>query len=224
MPWPGKWGSADLAFSIDLFWSFRSPYCYLALDRLLDLNRDHGVGINVRPIYPIAVRTPDFFKTTNPLYRPYHTLDSHRVAEHLGMPFRRPIPDPIRMDMETGIPEKEQPYIFRLTRLGQAAVMAGKGLEFLDHVSRILWDGSVDNWDQGRHLADAMSRAGLDAEKLESDVALAPEKYDTVLEENQKAHNGAGHWGVPLMVLDGEPFYGQDRIDLLIWRMRQKGL
>ena len=134
-----------MGFSIDLFWSFSSPYCYLALDRLLTLNRNLGVEINVRPIYPIAVRTPDFFKTTNPLYRPYHTLDSHRVAENLGAPFRRPIPDPISMDMETGIPDKEQPYIFRLTRLGQAAVMAGKGLAFLDQVSRIIWDGSVDH-------------------------------------------------------------------------------
>jgi len=213
-----------MKFSIDLFWSFRSPYCYLALDRLLALNRDQGVGINVRPIYPIAVRTPDFFKTGNPLYRPYHTLDSHRVAESLGIPFRRPIPDPIRMDMETGAVDPDQPYIFRLTRLGQAAVMAGRGLEFLDHVSRIIWDGSVDGWDRPPHLAEAMSRAGLDPEKLEKDVAADPDKYDAEIEKNQDAHTAAGHWGVPLMVFDAEPFYGQDRIDLLIWRMRQKGL
>ena len=213
-----------MAFLIDLFWSFRSPYCYLALDRLLALARDQGVEINVRPIYPIAVRMPDFFKTANPLYRPYHTLDSHRVAENLGIPFRRPIPDPIPMDMETGIPEKEQPYIYRLTRLCQAAVMAGKGLEFLDHVSRIIWDGSVDGWYDPPHLADAMMRAGLDAEKLESDVAAEPDKFDTAIEDNQNAHHAAGHWGVPLMVFDTEPFHGQDRVELLIWRMREKGL
>ncbi len=34
----------------------------------------------------------------------------------------------------------------------------------------------------------------------------------------------AGHWGVPLSVLDGEPFYGQDRFDLLVWRLEQKWL
>jgi 2-hydroxychromene-2-carboxylate isomerase len=213
-----------LAFLIYLFWSFRSPYCYLALDRLLTLHRDHGVGINVRPIYPIAVRSPDFFKTTNPLYRPYHTLDSHRVAESLGVPFRRPIPDPIQMDMKTGIPDPEQPYIFRLTRLGQAAVMADRGLEFLDQVSRIIWDGRVDHWDKPPHLAEAMTRAGLDAEKLESDVAADPDKFDAAIEQNQDAHLAAGHWGVPLMVLNGEPFYGQDRVDLLTERLRQKGL
>ncbi|NQV83268.1 MAG: 2-hydroxychromene-2-carboxylate isomerase [Rhodospirillales bacterium] len=213
-----------MALSIDLFWSFRSPYCYLALDRLLALNRDFGVEINVRPIYPIAVRTPNFFKNTNPLYRPYHTRDSHRVAEHLGIPFRRPVPDPIPMDMETGIPDAEQPYIYRLVRLGQAAVMAGKGLEFLDHVSRILWDGSVDGWYDPPHLAGAMMKAGLDPERLEANVATEPDKFDAEIEKNQIAHTAAGHWGVPLMVFDGEPFYGQDRVEMLIWRMRQKGL
>lgn len=213
-----------MPFSVDLFWSFRSPYCYLALDRLLTLAENQNVGVNVRPIYPIAVRMPDFFKTTNPLYRPYHTLDSHRVAESMGIPFRRPVPDPIPMDMETGIPDPEQPYIFRLTRLGQAAVMAGKGLEFLDQVSRIIWDGSVDHWDQGAHLADAMTRAGLDAAALERSIAAEPDRFDAVIEENQVAHGAAGHWGVPLMVFEGEPFYGQDRVELLIWRMRQKGL
>ncbi len=213
-----------MALSFDLYWSFRSPYCYLALDRILAIHRDHGVEVRVRPIYPIAVRKPDFFKNTNPLYRPYHTLDSHRVAESLGVPFRRPLPDPIQMDMETGAIAPEQPYIFRLTRLGMAAAMAGKGLPFLDQVSRIIWDGTVDGWDQGGHLAGAMTRAGLDAEKLEQDVADDPDKYDAALEENQEAHKAAGHWGVPLMVFEGEPFYGQDRVDLLLWRMGRKGL
>jgi hypothetical protein len=29
---------------------------------------------------------------------------------------------------------------------------------------------------------------------------------------------------VPLMVFDGEPFFGQDRFDQMTWRMQQKGL
>jgi 2-hydroxychromene-2-carboxylate isomerase len=34
----------------------------------------------------------------------------------------------------------------------------------------------------------------------------------------------SGHWGVPTFVFENEPFFGQDRIDLLIWRMQDKGL
>ena len=213
-----------MPFSFDLFWSFRSPYCYLALDRILAMRRDYGVEVVVRPIYPMAVRQPDFFKNTNPLYRPYHTLDSRRVAESLGVPFRRPLPDPIQMDMETSAIDPEQPTIFRLTRLGQAAAMEGLGLAFLDQVSRIIWDGTVDGWDQPPHLAEAMTRAGLDADKLERGIAADPDRFDAAIEENQAAHQAAGHWGVPLMVFEGEPFYGQDRLDLLMWRMREKGL
>ena len=213
-----------MPFSFDLFWSFRSPYCYLVLDRILAIRRDYGVEVMVRPIYPIAVRQPDFFKNTNPLYRPYHTLDSRRVAESLGLPFRRPLPDPIGMDMETSAIDPEQPTIFRLTRLGMAAAMEGLGLEFLDQVSRIIWDGTVDGWDQPPHLAEAMARAGLDADKLERDIAADPDTFDAAIHQNEDAHARAGHWGVPCMVFDGEPFYGQDRLDLLMWRMREKGL
>lgn len=126
--------------------------------------------------------------------------------------------------METNAIAPEQPTIFRLTRLGQAAVMAGKGLEFLDQVSRLLWDGGVDGWDRGSHLADAMGRAGLDADALELDIAADPAKYDAAIEDNQVAHKAAGHWGVPLMTFDGEPFFGQDRVEVLLWRMREKGL
>ena len=32
------------------------------------------------------------------------------------------------------------------------------------------------------------------------------------------------HWGVPTFAFENEPFFGQDRIDLLIWRMESKGL
>ena len=55
-------------------------------------------------------------------------------------------------------------------------------------------------------------------------VAADPAKYDRVIETNQRDHLAAGHWGVPTMVFEGEPFFGQDRIDLLVWRLEQHGL
>jgi hypothetical protein len=39
-----------------------------------------------------------------------------------------------------------------------------------------------------------------------------------------REQQSAGHWGVPLMVFEGEPFFGQDRFETLKWRMVQKGL
>ena len=48
--------------------------------------------------------------------------------------------------------------------------------------------------------------------------------HEAEVEANQTALQAAGHWGVPTLVFDGEPFFGQDRIDTCVWRMRQNGL
>ncbi len=213
-----------MSHSLDLFWSFRSPYCYFALDRIIGMRNDYDLLVNVRPVYPMAVRDADFFKSINPKYRRYHTLDAQRVADYLGVPFRRARPDPVVMDMTTNAITEEQPYIERLTRLGAAAALAGRGVEFLDQVARLLWDGDVDGWDQGKHLDEAVCRAGLDLATMEADIAVDPTAIDSFIADNQAAHDASDHWGTPLMIFDGETFYGQDRLDHLLWRMRQKGL
>jgi 2-hydroxychromene-2-carboxylate isomerase len=64
----------------------------------------------------------------------------------------------------------------------------------------------------------------MNLEEMDRDIAARPEHYDGIAAENQKALEEAGHWGVPTMVFNGEPFFGQDRIDLLVWRMKQHGL
>ncbi len=134
------------------------------------------------------------------------------------------MPDPIVQNLETNEIAAEQPYIYRITRLGVAAALEGRGLAFLDRVARIMWDGSVDNWHEAPHLPDAVSRAGLDLDALDRAIAAEPAKYDAVAEDNQKLLEASGHWGVPTMLFEGEPFFGQDRLDLLVWRMKQKGL
>jgi 2-hydroxychromene-2-carboxylate isomerase len=211
-----------LAF--DMYWSFRSPYCYLALDRILNIQNRYEVEVIVKLVYPLAVRTPDFFRRINPQYRTYHTLDSKRIAEFLGVPFRRPIPDPIVQDMVTNKISPHQPHIFRLTRLGAAAALRDRGLPFIEQISRLLWDGSTDDWSDGDHLSKATTRAGLNLKEMDQDIAADPDRFDRLIKENQKDHEMSGHWGVPTFVFDGEPFYGQDRIDHLLWRLKQNGL
>lgn len=210
--------------TVDVFWSMRSSYCYLSLDRLLDIRRRWAVEVALRVVYPIAVRNPDFFKSAPRHYRSYHLLDSQRVADFNAIPYRRPVPDPILQDMETNEIAADQPHIRRLTRLAAAAGAQGKGLEFQDRVMRLLWDGSTDNWNQGNHLCDAIARTGLDADALIDAVDADPERFDAMIEVNQQAQAEAGHSGVPLFVFDGEPFFGQDRIELLLWRLKQRGI
>jgi 2-hydroxychromene-2-carboxylate isomerase len=220
---PGRY-KRPMALSVDVFWSFRSPYSYLATPRLVRLQAEYDVEIRVRPVLPIAVRMPGFFDTVNPLWPPYVLRDTTRLAEYLGMDYGWPRPDPIVQDWTTGKVAAEQPYIHRLTRLGVEAARRGRGLPFIDEVSRIIWSGKIDGWHEGRHLADATARAGLDLAALDDAVERDAATLGALVAQNQEDHLAAGHWGVPTMVFAGEPFFGQDRIDLLVWRLGQHGL
>lgn len=213
-----------MTLSVDVFWSFRSPYSYLATPRLVEIDRIYDLELQIRPVLPIAVRIEGFFETVNPLWPPYVLRDTIRIAEKEGIPYGWPRPDPIVQDFPSRKVAAEQPYIYRLTRLGVAAVEAGRGLAFIDEVSRLLWGGRVVGWHEGTHLADATARAGLDLARLDAAAAAEAARLDAVIEENQRALAAAGHWGVPTFAFAGEPFFGQDRIDLLLWRLRKNGL
>ena len=141
----------------------------------------------------------------------------------MGIPMAPPNPDPIVQDIATRKIAAEQPYIFELTRMGQAASRRGKGLEFANEVSQLIWGGTA-GWHEGDHLEKAAERAGLDLTELQVEASTQAEGLDAEIAENQAALEAAGHWGVPTLVFEGEPFFGQDRIELAVWRMRQKGL
>jgi 2-hydroxychromene-2-carboxylate isomerase len=212
-----------MTLEYDLFWSFRSPYSYLLTPRLIEFERDYDVRCNVRPVYPIAVRIRNFFREVNPMWPPYLLRDTARIAEMLGLPYAWPSPDPIVMDYASGEVPAEQPYIRRLTRLGVAAAERGHGLAFLREVSGIIF-GGVRNWHEGDHLREAAARAGLDLAGLDRAIENDPGRYEAIIAANEEAQKQAGHWGVPLMVFEGEPFFGQDRLDHMIWRMEKHGL
>jgi 2-hydroxychromene-2-carboxylate isomerase len=213
-----------MSLSVDLFWSFRSPYSYLAVSRLVALESDYDVEFHVRPVYPLAVRDATFFQRVDPLFGPYLFRDTARIAQYLGLPFGWPRPDPVVVDMRNQKAAPDQPHIRRLTRLGVDASEKGRGLPFINEVSKLIWSGEVEGWDQGEHLARAAHRAGCDLAAMDTRIAADPAAYERLIEQNHLALQAAGHWGVPTMVSEGEPFFGQDRIELLVWRLKQRGL
>lgn len=208
----------------DLFFSFRSPYSYLAVGRYRALAAEYDVTIALRTVLPIAIRDPSILFTGSPNVGRYIFRDAARVAEWLEIPYRWPRPDPVVQNLMTREIAADQPYIHRLCRLGQAAERRGAGLAFADEVSKVIWSGAVDNWHEGDHLAGAAARAGLDLAELDAEAARDTATLDAEIAANQAALEAAGHWGVPTLVFEGEPFFGQDRIALARWRMGQKGL
>lgn len=214
-----------MSLQIDVFWSFRSPWSYLATPRLAQWQRRYDLTVTFRPVYPIAIRTPDFFNTVNPQWFPYFMRDVFRVAEFLELPFQWANPDPVRqLPGDDGRPRTadEQPYIHRLTRLGALAEEMGAGIEFADQVAGLIW--TTNDWDQGDALSKAADRAGLNLTEMDARVVDETARLEATIADNEAAHAAAGHWGVPTMVFDGEPFFGQDRLDVLLWRLKNHGL
>jgi 2-hydroxychromene-2-carboxylate isomerase len=214
------------SLEIDVFWSFRSPWSYLATPRLRAWQEEYDLTVNFRPVYPIAIRTPEFFLQMNPLWPSYFQLDLVRVAEFLELPLTWPNPDPVsqyRGDDGRPRTSESQPHIHRLTRLGVVAQEHGRGIEFADEISRLIWQGTQD-WHEGKHMAAATQRAGLDLGELTRITDQQTDRLEIAIEQNQADHEAAGHWGVPTCAFRGEPFFGQDRLDVLLWRLQKAGL
>ena len=150
--------------TVDVFWSFRSPYSYLATKRLRALPTKWDVRVRPRPVYPIAIRTPHFFQEVRPQWVPYLIRDYVRNAQYLGLPIGPLNPDPVVMNMMTREISQDQPYIGRLTRLGILACEKSDeaGWAFMDEVSTLIWSGG--DWTNGTALSEAAARAGFDLE------------------------------------------------------------
>lgn len=207
--------------AVDVFWSFRSPYSYLVTPDLVQLRKDFEVEVNLRTVLPIAVRAKEILFTDGPKKPRYVLIDAARRAEFLGMKIAMPSPDPIVQDFLTLKIADEQPHIHRLVGLGIEAARRGKGIELAYHVSHLIWGGEP-GWNEGDRLAEAVARAGLDLGEMEAAIATYDPMVD--IEANQAALDAAGGWGVPTMVFNGEPFFGQDRIETLRWRLEKVGV
>ena len=211
---------------INVFWSFRSPRSYLATKRLREWQEQYQLKVNLRAVYPIAIRTPEFFDQVQPQWFKYFVTDVRRVAEFLGLPFAQARPDPVNQTVnqqgrrQTGA---EQPYIYRLTRLGALAEEQGRGIEFADEVSSLIW-GGTNGWDQGDLLAQAVAKTGLNLAEMDQAIITEAQRLDSIIETNQSDLDLSGHWGVPTCTFKGEPFFGQDRLDVLLWRLQKEGL
>jgi len=211
-----------VSHTVDVFWSFRSPYSYLVTPDLLQLRRDFDLRVTLRPVLPIAVRSQALVFDASDKKRPrYIVMDSRRRAAFLGLPFKWPRPDPVVQDLETYEVPEDQPRIWRLTALGLAGEARGKGIDLAQAIAALIWSGTED-WDQGDHLKDAAASVGLDLAEMESAVDMEAVRRE--VEANHEALEAAGHWGVPTMVFEGEPFFGQDRIETLRWRLETSGV
>jgi 2-hydroxychromene-2-carboxylate isomerase len=207
-----------------LYLSVRNPNSYFAARQYHQLQQSHDIDIDVRAIYPLAIRYPDYFDKASPLWVPYLIRDCRRYAEFMGMGFDLPKPDPIVQNLDTLKISEDQPYIFRLTRLLQLASEKGVGLAFAEKLMTLIWSGQTTGWDEGDHLARAARTTGLDLVDLDQCAETEGAAIDQRIFTNQDDLHEDGHWYTPSFVFEGELFFSESRFETALWRLEQHGL
>jgi len=210
---------------IDLYFSYRSPYSYLILPRMLKLKEKYDIEINFKVVYPIAIRMPEWFEGKNIFtYFFFKMIDMRLQAKKLGIPFTTKLkPDPIRQNIMTGKISSHQPYIFDICHLGQMAQMKGVGMEFAFEVSSLIF-GGVENWNTDENLSEAAKKVGLDLNQLRESVNVHEEEIIGQIKQNQVDQLNAGHHGVPLTVIGDKHFFGQDQFNKIMKTLKENGL
>ena len=188
--------------AIAFYFDFSSPYSYIASEWIEALAARHGRSVDWRAILLGATFQAAELKSpvSYPLKREYSLRDFERSARFAGVPLALPKKFPI--------PTQNAARIFwalRADDVGRATAWARHGL-------RALFARGVDLSDAAalEALAQEFGLAAGAAEAMWSDP-----KWKLELKAVNDAAIAAGIFGAPTFVVDGEPFWGNDRREQL---------
>jgi 2-hydroxychromene-2-carboxylate isomerase len=186
--------------SLDFYFDFSSPYGYLASTRIEAIAASHGATVNWRPILLGAA-----FKLTNsaplvniPMKGDYTRHDWVRTARLYGVPFRLPAQFPF------GTVTACRAFYHVSQTDPQGAVRLAKALF---HAA----------FGDGRDICPveaigAVAEAGgFDAEDILAGIQSASVKE--LLKHEVEAAISRGVFGSPFFIVEGEGFWGNDRLD-----------
>ncbi|MFQ5935505.1 MAG: 2-hydroxychromene-2-carboxylate isomerase [Acidiferrobacterales bacterium] len=194
--------------TVDYYFSPVSPFTYLGGDRFAELTRELSVTVNVCPVdmQKLFAATGGLpLKQRSAERRAYRLVELARWRDSLGIPLNL-----------------EPKYFPANDRSAALMIIAAReqGLDALALSQRLL--RAV--WTEERNIADAdtlvelANSVGLDGRSLlesAQDPAVA-EMYDRDTETAIKR----GVFAVPTYVVDGEIFWGQDRLDFVARKLR----
>lgn len=190
-----------MAGPVEFYFDFASPYGYLASTQIDAIAERHGRVVEWHPMLLGAV-----FKLTGgqplsgiPLKGDYAAHDMPRFARYLDVPFR--MPDPMPMNPVAAA----RAYYWRELEAGegQARVLA----KAIYHAHF----GEGRDLSRPEALAELADAAGLDSKAMLEGMQSQPVK-DRLRAVTDKAI-GKGVFGSPFFIVDGEGFWGADRLD-----------
>ena len=198
--------------TVDYYFSPHSPWSYLGHDRFAAIARAAGAGVRLLPVdlgnvFPVSGGLP--LNKRAPQRQAYRLVELRRFADWLGLPINlQPKFFPVSSDTAA------QLIIAVDERDGSDAAMRLAGA-----LLRAVW---VDN----RNIADEavlaalLAEGGFDAARLEdAHTQAVHERYEI----DTRMAIEAGVFGAPSYVVEGEIFWGQDRLDFLQRRLARPG-
>jgi len=183
---------AEPPVTLDFYFSFRSPYSYLAVRRMPELLADHPVRLDIKPVLPMIMRGMPVPEAK----RNYIMMDTLREAQRHEIPFGH-FADPAGAGVERAM------AIFDYAREQDRA------LAYLQSVATGIFAEAVDTaTDDG--LSALVERAGLDWS--EARRYLGGDDWRDWAERNQQDLFDLDLWGVPSFHVGGYAAWGQDRL------------
>src|SRR5690348_7395855 len=188
---------------VDYYFSFSSPWAYIGHKAFRGVVDAYGLKVNHKPVILV-----DLFSETgglplikrHPVRQRYRMVELQRWRDKRGLNFHfRPKHVPLNARLADGVVI--------------AAVEAGLDPDpYLRRAFPAVWEQELDLADPDvvTRLADG---AGLPGERLVARSAC--DDISAVYEQNRQEAIAADVFGSPVYVLDGEVFWGQDRIELL---------
>jgi 2-hydroxychromene-2-carboxylate isomerase len=195
--------------SVDYYFAPQSPWAYLGHQRLRDVAQAAGAAVRVRPVdlggkvFPISGGLP--LGQRAPQRQAYRLVELKRFSEHLGAPLNlQPRYFPVGGDDAS-----------RLIIAVDVLVGAQAALDITGAILAAVWAHERNIADPAL-LAQLLSEQGLPAQAMEkSHSQEVQERYEQYTQEAI----AAGVFGAPSYVVDGEIFWGQDRLDFLERRL-----
>ncbi|AKJ26841.1 2-hydroxychromene-2-carboxylate isomerase [Caldimonas brevitalea] len=195
--------------TVEYYFAPQSPYAYLGHQRFWDLARKAHAEIRVLPVdlggkvFPVSGGVP--LSKRAPQRQAYRLLELRRFGEYLGLPINvEPRYFPVNGD------EAARLIIAVDMKDGTDAAMTIAGA-----IQRAVWVEELNIADEAV-LAQLLQRCELPAQRLDdSHSQAAHERYELDTELAIKA----GVFGAPTYVVDGELFWGQDRLDFVERRL-----
>jgi 2-hydroxychromene-2-carboxylate isomerase len=185
----------------EMWFSFRSPYSYLALEQIEAVLAPYSLPLNLRPVLPLVMRGATMPTTK----RMYIVRDAKREADRLGIPFGE-ICDPLG------------PGIDKCIALAYWANQRGQLLPFAKSAMRGIWAEARDVTEYV-DLRFLVERAGLpwDEAREALDKPEAP-KWAQAASTDLAVYS---LWGVPSFKVGDFVAWGQDRLPMLADRLRR---